>query len=116
MVIHRPVSAPERADLQHQQRARQRARQRYRHSSGPFNQDIGGTDQFSGRSIAKVLVHPTNPDIIFVGTGAGIGGIGCNTIPGVDSMATSLRPRGLYRSTNATSAGPTFTKLTVATE
>jgi len=84
--------------------------------SGPFNQDTGGTDQFSGRSIAKVLVHPTNPDIIFVGTGAGIGGIGCNTIPGVDSTATSLRPRGLYRSTNATSASPTFTKLTVATE
>ena len=84
--------------------------------SGPFNQDTGGTDQFTGRSIAKVLVHPTNPDIIFVGTGAGIGGIGCNTIPGIDSTATSLRPRGLYRSTNGTSANPTFTKLTVATE
>ena len=84
--------------------------------SGPFNKDTNGTDQFTGRSIPKVLVHPTNPDIIFVGTGAGIGGIACNIIPGVDSSSTSLRPRGLYRSANATSANPTFTKLNVATD
>jgi len=32
----------------------------------------------TGRSIAKVLVHPTNPDIIFIGVTNGIGGMGCD--------------------------------------
>jgi MBG domain (YGX type)/Bacterial Ig-like domain (group 3)/Carboxypeptidase regulatory-like domain len=84
--------------------------------SGPFNKDGTGTDQMSGRAIGKVIVHPTNPDIIFVATGSGIGGLNCSGIPGVDSTATSLRPRGLWRSSNATSANPTFDRMTVATD
>jgi Peptidase family C25/Carboxypeptidase regulatory-like domain len=84
--------------------------------SGPFNQDTSNVDQFTGRTIGRILVHPTNPDIIFVGTGSGIGGISCVTISGVDGTAGSSRPRGLWRSTNATSGNPQFTRMTVATD
>ncbi len=73
---------------------------------GPINRDTANNDVFSGRAIGEILVHPTDPNIIFVGTTSGIGGIGPTT-PGV------LPNRGLFRSTNAMSASPTFTKLAV---
>jgi hypothetical protein len=55
---------------------------------------------FEGRSITKILVHPTNPDIIFVSTGRGTSGSGANgkgTVP-------TIAQRGVFRSTNATSS------------
>lgn len=67
--------------------------------SGPF----GGT-QFNGRGIAEIAVHPTDPNTIFVAStsaSAAIGGV---------APPTSAN-RGIYRSTNATSATPTFTQL-----
>ena len=73
--------------------------------TGPLNDDAGNADVFTGRSISEILVHPSNPDIIFVSTTSGIGGIG-----GVAN--NTLPSRGIYRSTDATSADPTFTKLT----
>ncbi len=73
---------------------------------GPINRDVANNDVFSGRAIGEILVHPTDPNIIFVGTTSGIGGIGPAT-PAV------LPNRGLFRSTNAMSASPTFTKLAV---
>lgn len=78
--------------------------------TGPFNQRSGdGADVLTGRSISKVLVHPTNPDIIFLAVNnGGVGGIGCNF------SATQTNPRGLYRSTNATSGNATFEKVTMA--
>ncbi|MEZ5425474.1 MAG: VCBS repeat-containing protein [Pyrinomonadaceae bacterium] len=72
--------------------------------TGPLNQDGGGNDIFTGRGISRILVHPTNPDIIFVSTTSGLGGIS-----GTSSVFPS---RGIYRSTNATTGNPTFTKLT----
>jgi photosystem II stability/assembly factor-like uncharacterized protein len=75
--------------------------------TGPLNKDGSNNDVFSGWSIDKIVVHPTNPDIIFVGVAWGRGGIGC-ALPPVFS-----RP-GLFRSTDATSASPTFAKLTIA--
>jgi hypothetical protein len=75
--------------------------------SGPFATD-GTNDVLTGRSIAKVLVHPTNPDIIFIGVTNGIGGLGCDA-------GTATASRGLYRSTNATSANATFQKITLNT-
>ena len=75
--------------------------------SGPFASD-GTNDVLTGRSIAKVLVHPTNPDIIFIGVTNGIGGLGCDA-------GTSTSSRGLYRSMNATSANATFQKVTLNT-
>lgn len=84
--------------------------------TGPINPSvttgIGGTTAFTGRSIAKIIVHPTDPATIFVCTTSGIGGIGCS---GYSSTVPPLAIRGLYRSTNATSplGSITFQKLTV---
>lgn len=71
--------------------------------SGPF----GKTTTFAGRSISKIVVHPTVSSTIFVTSASGIGGIGAVSNP-------TLAARGLFRSTDATSATPTFTKLGVA--
>lgn len=66
---------------------------------------IGGNN-FLGRSIGKIVVHPTNANIIFAGSTSGIGGLRAvsNNV---------LAVRGLFRSTDALSAAPTFTKLTL---
>lgn len=82
--------------------------------SGPFNptptNDVMGAQTFTGRSIAKVLVDPTNPATVFVAVSSGVGGAGGDAF-GASPPITALR--GIYRSTNATSASPAFTKLTV---
>jgi hypothetical protein len=78
--------------------------------AGPFNQDGTALDVMSGRSIGRIVVHPTDANTIFVSTTTGIGGIGCDLAVGQPSN------RGLFRATNALAATPTFTKLTVGTE
>jgi hypothetical protein len=85
---------------------------------GPINpsETIGNLtyNVFNGRGITKILVHPTDPATIFVSTARGIGGNGANSLGLVPAIAT----RGLYRSTNATSAAGsvTFQKLIVTTD
>ena len=83
---------------------------------GPINPQttIGNLSYkiFNGRSIARILVHPTDPATIFVATGSGVGGSGQNQLSTVPPVA----PRGLFRSTNATSASPTFQKLPINTD
>lgn len=85
---------------------------------GPINpsQTIGNLtyNVFSGRGITKILVDPNNAATIFVSTGRGIGGQGANSLGLVPAIAT----RGVYRSTNATSAAGSvsFQKLVVTTE
>lgn len=74
---------------------------------GPINKDTSGNDVFSGRAVGKILVHPTDPNIIFAGTTFGIGGLG-----GRISLTQALPIRGLFRSTNAMSGAPAFEKLT----
>ncbi len=76
--------------------------------AGPFNQDGSSADVMTGRAIGKIVVHPTDPNTIFVSTTSGIGGIGCD-------LGVAQPSRGLFRSTNAMGVAPTFTKLTVAT-
>lgn len=83
--------------------------------NGPFDPlvttGIAGTRAFTGRAISAIAVHPTNPDILFIGTTAGIGGMGC------DQLSTTVPPlalRGLYRSFNGTSASPSFEKIRVS--
>lgn len=66
--------------------------------NGPF-----GAAQFNGRSISEIIVHPTVPGTIFVASTSGIGGLS-------PAVPTGLPARGVFRSTNATSASPTFTK------
>jgi photosystem II stability/assembly factor-like uncharacterized protein len=84
---------------------------------GPINPavttGVAGTTAFTGRSISEILVHPTDPATIFVSTTAGT-----STNPSNGSLGNTVPPLGMlgiYRSTNATSATPSFTKLTVAT-
>jgi hypothetical protein len=76
--------------------------------SGPFNDEaITDNDIFTGRGIGAIAVHPTNPAIIFVASGSGIGGSG--------GVAFNVLPnRGLWRSTDATSADPSFTKMVMS--
>jgi S-layer homology domain/Putative binding domain, N-terminal len=76
--------------------------------AGPFNQDGSAADVMTGRAIGKIVIHPTDSNTIFVSTVTGIGGISCD-------LPSQQPSRGLFRSTNATAANPTFTKLTVAT-
>ena len=65
--------------------------------SGPFHDDPTNADIFTGRGIGKIVVHPTLPGTIFVASASGIGGIG--------GVSNNILPdRGLYRSTDATSA------------
>ena len=80
--------------------------------TGPLNKDANGNDVLSGWATGKILVHPTNPDIVFVSTTTGYGGLNCTPVS--DTASTSTKPRGLFRSTNATQANPTFSKLTIA--
>ncbi len=69
--------------------------------SGPI-----GSAEFNGRSVSKILVHPTDANTIWASSSTGACGLGgC-----VGGPAPSL---GIYRSNNALAASPTFTKLGV---
>src|SRR6266566_3472582 len=83
-----------------------------------FSFNSGGatvtTTAFAGRSISQIVVHPTQPGTIFVGTSSGIGGSGANSF---SSFIPPLALLGVYRSTNADCpiGAITFQKLAVAT-
>ena len=47
--------------------------------SGPLNKNSGGTDIFTGRGISEIIVHPTDPNILFAASAQGIAGIGGST-------------------------------------
>ena len=89
---------------------------------GPINPSFsfnasGGlvtTTAFGGRSISQIVVHPTQPGTIFVGTSSGIGGNGANSL---SNFIPPIALLGVYRSTNADGppASITFQKLAVAT-
>ena len=74
--------------------------------SGPLNQTPGGVDIFTGRAVSEIMVHPTDPNILFASTASGTGGIG-------SSAGLILPNTGLYRTTNAMAEIPTFAKLTI---
>ena len=71
--------------------------------SGPF-----GSANFSGRSIAEILVHPTDPATIFVASASAAAAINGGTAPPTTVPAQN---RGIWRSSNATSGSPTFAQL-----
>ncbi len=58
--------------------------------TGPLNHDASQNDVFSGRGIGAIVVHPTSPGTIFLGSGSGVGGIG-------GTSAAVLPARGLFR-------------------
>ncbi len=61
--------------------------------TGPINPG----DQFRGRSISKILPHPTNADILYVSTTSG-------TSSNPNQGSSNTPSRGVYRTTNATAA------------
>ncbi|MFN2579123.1 MAG: DUF4214 domain-containing protein [Pyrinomonadaceae bacterium] len=80
---------------------------------GPINpsQTIGNLTYniFNGRSITRILVNPNDAGMIWVSTARGVGGSGANAL----GLIPQVAPRGVFRSSDATSASPTFQKLTV---
>lgn len=76
--------------------------------SDALNKNDTNADIFTGRAISEVLVHPTDPNIVFVGTSVGVAGIGGTT------SGAALPALGVYRTTNAMSSNPTFTKLAIS--
>lgn len=69
---------------------------------------------FNGRSITKILVHPTDAATIWVSTARGVGGSGASALS--NQVPTGVAPRGVFRSSNATSSSPTFQKLGVTVD
>jgi hypothetical protein len=86
--------------------------------AGPINpsQTVGNLtyNVFNGRGITKIVVDPTNPATIFVSTARGLSGSGGNP----KTTTPPVAPRGVWRSTNATSAPAaiTFQRLLVNTD
>ena len=74
--------------------------------NGPFRLNAVGSDVFSGRAIGRVLVNPLDHNVIFVCTASGTGG-------NPNTTAVLLPPRGIYRSSNAQSAAPTFEQVQI---
>jgi len=74
--------------------------------NGPFRLNNAATDVFTGRSIGRIVVNPLDNNVVYVCTTSGSGG-NPNTTPFV------LPPRGIYRSTNAQSANPTFNQVQI---
>src|SRR5664279_3678629 len=77
--------------------------------SEPFNSN-GTNDVFTGRAITQILVNPSNDNNILVSTAAGSSGMGGDIL-----NLNMLPTRGVYRSTNALSATPTFLRQTIQT-
>ncbi len=77
---------------------------------GPFNTATNtATGTLSnGRGITKVLVNPNDSNVVFVSTSSG-----ANGFLNAGSVGVGNPQRGVFRSVNAQSATPTFTKLNV---
>jgi len=74
--------------------------------TGPFRLDSTAADVLSGRAIGRILVNPLDNNTIFLCTASATGGN--------PNTTTVLQPRrGIYRSTNAQSASPTFEQIQI---
>ena len=75
--------------------------------TGPFRQNGLGANVFNFRSIGRIRVNPLDHNVIWVSSTSGSGGNPNTTVQ------PSAPARGLYRSTNAQSANPTFEQIPV---
>lgn len=75
--------------------------------TGPFNSN-GTADVFTGRAITKILVNPADDNKVLISTASGVSGLSGESF-------NTLPQRGVYLSTNAQSATPTFAKQTIQT-
>lgn len=70
---------------------------------------------FTGRSISQIVVHPTQPGTVFVGTAGAAVSLGCDAP--LQGTVPPLGLRGLYRSFNAnaaTAGAVTFERIKVS--
>jgi len=75
--------------------------------SGPFHTEAGtGNDVFTGRSVTKIIVNPTDHTKVLVATSSGVSGASGDTF-------STLPTRGVYLSTNFFGVSPTFTRQIV---
>ncbi|HEX8281536.1 MAG TPA: hypothetical protein VF551_09170, partial [Chthoniobacterales bacterium] len=74
--------------------------------TGPFRMNGANADVLSGRATGKIIVPQGQNDVLFLSTTQAIGG---NTAV----RPAEAPPRGIYRSTNAQSATPTFEKVAI---
>jgi hypothetical protein len=74
--------------------------------TGAFRLNSGGGDVLSGRSIGRIMVSPSNNNIVYICTTTGTGGN-----PNTTGLNVPLA--GLYRSTNAQTANPTFEQVQI---
>jgi hypothetical protein len=65
---------------------------------------------FLNRAISAIVVDPTNPNILYVGSGSAVRGV--SSVSGAVGPVTPLPGRGVYKSTDG---GQTFTLLNSAT-
>lgn len=63
---------------------------------------------FDGRSISSVVLDPTNPDVMYVGSARGVRGISSVLSGGAVTLAPGLPPFGFWKSTDG---GATFSLL-----
>src|SRR5262245_44514148 len=71
--------------------------------SGPFHTEAGtGNDVFTGRSVTKIIVNPTDHNKVLLSTSSGVSGAS-------GDVFSTLPTRGVYLSTNFFSVSPTFT-------
>jgi len=63
-------------------------------------------DAFAGRSISSIVVDPTNPNILYVGSTRGVRGVSSVTGGATTNPPTPRPPFGLFKSTDG---GATFT-------
>ncbi|HEY4962120.1 MAG TPA: hypothetical protein VII29_14775, partial [Terriglobales bacterium] len=77
--------------------------------SGPYNSG-GSNDVFTGRSITQILVNPSDGNKILISTVAGGSGMNWGQLP-----TANLPTRGVYLSSNALTAAPTFVMQTIQT-
>ncbi len=75
--------------------------------SGPLNKTASDTDIFTGRGISEIIVDPTDPNKLIVTSARGVAGIGGST------GGATLPNEGVYRTTNAMAANPSFEKLSI---
>ncbi len=72
--------------------------------TGPFNKNSVNSNIFAGNSISQILVSASDANTILVSTNQGRNGKG-------GGSAATIANRGVFRSTNALSASPTFFPL-----
>ena len=59
-----------------------------------------GKPEFSGKGIGEIVVHPTNPNILYVGSTTALGGMTSVCCTGVTRPIPGIAKWGLYKSTD----------------